>query len=224
VKCGNGLRPRFRGRTGFRLAAAWFLAPLLPVLGLLPFDFQYFSSVADHYLYLPMIGVALAVAVLVPATLRWKTAIPIGLIAAALCVLTVRQERTWMNTTALAGQAIAVNPRTFAGHDLLGYEHFVAGRNAPSPAAAQEQFDAAIAEYKLALSNNPEYAFSMTNLAHVEHGAGRSKEALQTLRRLIALQPSLPPRMRARPDDLARDLYAYGDPEGAARMLSNYRP
>src|SRR5213076_192323 len=46
------------------LAAAGlvFLVGLLPVLGLVPFLMQYYSTVTDHYLYLPMLGVALAVA------------------------------------------------------------------------------------------------------------------------------------------------------------------
>src|SRR5262249_33688899 len=45
------------------LAACFFVAPLLPVLGLVPFDYQEFSTVADHYLYLSMLSVALAFAV-----------------------------------------------------------------------------------------------------------------------------------------------------------------
>ena len=31
----------------------------LPVLGFVPFDFQIYSTVADHYLYLPMLGVGI---------------------------------------------------------------------------------------------------------------------------------------------------------------------
>src|SRR6266568_266030 len=37
-----------------------FLGGLLLVLGLVPFLMQYYSTVTDHYLYLPMLGVALA--------------------------------------------------------------------------------------------------------------------------------------------------------------------
>src|SRR5207244_4465004 len=41
----RGARPRMAA------AVALFVAALLPVLGLVPFDFQYYSNVADHYLY-----------------------------------------------------------------------------------------------------------------------------------------------------------------------------
>src|SRR5205823_5661753 len=35
-----------------------FMLGMLPVSGLVRFDFQIYSTVADHYLYLPMLGVA----------------------------------------------------------------------------------------------------------------------------------------------------------------------
>ncbi|HWE00994.1 MAG TPA: hypothetical protein VG326_01195 [Tepidisphaeraceae bacterium] len=42
--------------------AMWFVASLLPVLGFTLFAFQHSSTVADRYLYLPMVGVALIAA------------------------------------------------------------------------------------------------------------------------------------------------------------------
>src|SRR5207237_1334575 len=54
-----------RRRCGSRLALAGILVALLfvsPVLGLVPFHFQAFSTVADHYLYPAMLGVALVAA------------------------------------------------------------------------------------------------------------------------------------------------------------------
>ena len=54
---------RFRKqRPHLFVALAIFLIALLPMLGLVTFHFQYYSTVADHYLYLPMLGVALALA------------------------------------------------------------------------------------------------------------------------------------------------------------------
>src|SRR5207248_102963 len=50
------------GRRWLGAAALLVLAGLGPTLGLVNFDFQYFSTVADHYLYLPMFGVALGLA------------------------------------------------------------------------------------------------------------------------------------------------------------------
>src|SRR5205814_4354239 len=54
------LRKRYR----WLLAAAGiFCLALLPVLGFVPFDFQETSTVASHYLYLAMLGPALALAI-----------------------------------------------------------------------------------------------------------------------------------------------------------------
>ena len=41
-----------------------FVLGLLPVLGFVGFDFQSFSTVTDHYLYVSMFGVALITAAL----------------------------------------------------------------------------------------------------------------------------------------------------------------
>jgi len=62
-------------------AVALFVAALLPVLGLVPFDFQYYSNVADHYLYLPMIGPALGLAFACarPAPLARRILVPLAL-------------------------------------------------------------------------------------------------------------------------------------------------
>ena len=44
-------------------AAAVFVSGLVPVLGLIPFDFQYhYSTVADRYVYLALLGLALGMA------------------------------------------------------------------------------------------------------------------------------------------------------------------
>ncbi len=42
--------------------AGVFVAGLLPVLGLVPFAFQAYSTVADRYVYIAMLGPALALA------------------------------------------------------------------------------------------------------------------------------------------------------------------
>src|SRR5207302_490970 len=48
------------GRRWLGAAALLLLAGLLPVLGLVPFEFQGYSTVADHYMYLAMLGPSLA--------------------------------------------------------------------------------------------------------------------------------------------------------------------
>src|SRR5207249_167263 len=58
----------FHRRWPFGLAGICvFAAALIPVSGLVPFDFQEYSTVADRYTYLPLIGIAIAIAGLIAA-------------------------------------------------------------------------------------------------------------------------------------------------------------
>ena len=59
-----------------------FVAGLAPVLGFVPFEFQSFSTVADRYVYLPMLGVALAVAGIMAQSGRAVMATTIAVVAA----------------------------------------------------------------------------------------------------------------------------------------------
>lgn len=94
------LRLRQLGRlpAGVLAGALVFVAGLLPVLGFVRFNSQAYSTVADHYLYLPMTGVALCVASALAtdwcreARRRWRVVIACGLILTALGV------RTWFQT------------------------------------------------------------------------------------------------------------------------------
>jgi hypothetical protein len=125
-------------------AAVLFAAPLLPVSGLVPFDFQFYSTVADHYLYLPMLGVALAAgwALSALATNRLAAARRAGLgarsparraaakrafiiagpalVLVALAIRSVVQEATWQDTSSVFEHALTVNPRSFVACDMLG--------------------------------------------------------------------------------------------------------
>jgi hypothetical protein len=87
---------------------AIFIVALLPNSGLIPFDFQLISTVADRYAYLGMIGIAL-----IAASLAAKfPLLRIGLIL-LLIVLAIRTEfqlATWRDSQSLYNNALAVNP------------------------------------------------------------------------------------------------------------------
>jgi hypothetical protein len=97
-------------------AGLLFLAPLLPVLGLQPFMMQFTSTVADHYLYLPMFGVALAAAFWLShrPKPRWYAAAVILLMA--LAVRSALQTRYWKDDETLNRHTLAINPNSFTAH------------------------------------------------------------------------------------------------------------
>ncbi len=102
------------------IAALLFVCSLLPVLGFVPFEFQTRSTVADHYLYLPMLGVALAAAWAVrrfasQRVVFYTAAIVLG----ALALRTLDQTRYWKDSRALFAHAIEVNPNSFCASQNL---------------------------------------------------------------------------------------------------------
>lgn len=92
-----------------RTAGALVFAGILPVLGLVRFEYQNYSTVADRYFYLSMLGIALAAATLCqrwfdkslrPTGLWLRRLLPIGALV-VLAMLSVRQQRTWRNSLTL---------------------------------------------------------------------------------------------------------------------------
>ena len=111
------LRRLYRGVAIGSLIA---LAALLPVLGLVPFSFQEFSSVADRFIYLAMLGPALAVASLL-ATWPWRAALGISLaLGVTLAILSGAQLSTWQDSTTLAIHTLQIDPGSAVGNDIAG--------------------------------------------------------------------------------------------------------
>jgi tetratricopeptide (TPR) repeat protein len=103
---------------------------LLPVLGLTPFDFQNYSTVADRYMYLPMLGVSLAAAYAMdragPRLIPWTLA---GLVLVLLAARSFDQTKVWHNTESLANQQFTLDPASATGHKILGSWLSLQGRD-----------------------------------------------------------------------------------------------
>ncbi|MCC6423061.1 MAG: tetratricopeptide repeat protein [Phycisphaerales bacterium] len=132
------------------VGAAIFLASLLPVLGLVRFDFQHYSTTADHYLYLPMLGVAIGVCG-VTRLRGWLW--PMVAAIVLMMLLSMAQVRHWRETPALFTRVLAVNPRSWAAHNSLS-----------AWLLQQGDIDKAQHEAQLAVNINPDSAPSWVNL------------------------------------------------------------
>jgi len=192
-------------------SAAAFIIPLLPVLGFVPFEYQYYSTVADHYLYVALLGPALLFAYVLNRR-PWRFFPTAILIACA--VLTFHQARYWQNTVTLFQHNLRVNPTSFAAHRNLAYEDV---RNGIIPRAidgfqqaltirpddAITHYDlgncyyrfgdpvSAITQYSLALRQMPDDPAIHYNLGQALRRIGREDDARQQLDE--AAQLSHPP-------------------------------
>lgn len=91
-----------------------FVAAPLHVLGLTRFDFQVISTVADHYLYVALIGPALLLAWAVVRWPKWA-----GVAAALVAVYGARaawQTPVWQDDESLLAHTLRVNPRSWTSY------------------------------------------------------------------------------------------------------------
>jgi Flp pilus assembly protein TadD len=170
-----------RRRVSPAVAAGVVLAGLglLPVLGIVPFDFQAYSTVADHYLYLPMAGLALAAAALLG---RWPAARWGPAAAAVLLVLTARsmaQAGHWHDNVTLFRHALDVNPYSGPMNKSLAAALRERGELGEALAAAQR-----------AVELDPGDPRSRITLGSVLAASGRLPQAEATFRGALGMVPT----------------------------------
>lgn len=160
------------------LAAAIFLAALLPVLGLVPFAFQKLSTVADRYAYVALIGPAILLGLLVRARANLGASIA-GCVLALCALLSWKQASIWSSSRALFEHTLTVNDGSFKAwsHIALSYGY--------------ENKDAeAIAAYERCLELEPDHQVAHYNLAILLQRNGRHDEAFPHLEAASRLKES----------------------------------
>ena len=174
------LRRRARG---LFVAYFFFVGTLFPTIGLFNIYGFVFSYVADHWQYLPSLGMFVFAA---GAWGRWQgsaatPAVPRGaaaLVLAVLGVLTWRQCGLYNDMESFYTQTIAKNPACWLGHNNLGNLLRREGR-----------VPEAIAHFHEALRLNPGLADAHNNLGIALAESGQAPEALAEFQRAVALKP-----------------------------------
>jgi tetratricopeptide (TPR) repeat protein len=162
-------------------AGGLFCAALLPVSGLVPFSYQYYSTVADRYLYLPLIGVALMAAWLVSHTKfsRRSALLPVGVLA-ALAVLTAIQVRHWKNAETLYAYTLSHRPQSYLA--LIG-----AGSTAQVCNRPQE----ALSYFKRAIKAKPRFGEAYLNVGVLLLHLRQPKPAIEYFVKACELAPTM---------------------------------
>lgn len=162
-------------------ALLWFMLALLPVLGLLPFDFQQYSTVADHYAYLAMFGPALALAGLALHARGFIGRVPLVLLLVLLAAQSGLQTITWQNNEVFWRHTLEINPRSFLAHNNLGALYMMAGK---LPEAA--------AELEAARQLKPDDADTLVNLGMTRLQMGQVAPAKGLLQAGLRVRPGDP--------------------------------
>ena len=155
-----------------------FTAALLPVLGFVSFMFESRSTVADHYLYMPMLGVALAVSWLV---FKHHTK-AVGMVCVVITILfglrSASHLPVWKNETTLYLNVLEINPASALANYNLG-----------NILKKQGKFKEAIYRYKAALETDPLSMDVHNNLGVALTQSGNLIEALYNYRRVVKYRP-----------------------------------
>ena len=182
----------------------WFIGTLLPVIGLAQVGAQ---SMADRYTYVPLLGIFTAIAWTLAALSKPAPRTTVAIVGAVLfccVVLTARQVRAWRNSVELYSHSIAV------GEDNATVRYLLAG----ALQAAGRPDAEIVAQYRRALSLQPDYVNALTQLAIFSLRAKRIDEARQLIEESIRFEPANPGlhknlgavlQLLGRPDEARRE-------------------
>ncbi len=167
--------------------AAWlyYLITLSPVIGIIQAGGQ---AAADRYAYLPLLGPFIAVAgaaghLACRDGRKVLTGAVLGalFISAALSVLTIRQERLWMNQVTLWTREIKEFPDSAMGYDSLGNGYADGG-----------DYTRALESFTAAIRLDPLDARPYNNRGHIYTIQKRYENALADFNAAVRLMPASP--------------------------------
>jgi protein O-mannosyl-transferase len=167
------------------LGLGFFVLTLLPVIGLIDMSFLNFSWVADHFVYLPMIGL-IGLIVLALQVLSAKLSVPARILLLALIAITffflARDARhdasRFANEEKMWSRNVNLNPSAWAAHNNLGYAMLQSGR----VTQAEKQF-------KIALTLNPLSAEAHNNHGVVFLQTGAYPQSIEEFQTALRLNP-----------------------------------
>ena len=209
---------QFRRRPYLFVGWFWFLGVLVPAMGLWQVGIQ---AMADRFVYLPMIGLLLAViwwAGDLTARLRITNAAlaaTAGVLLAGCFIVTSTQLRYWRNSITLWEHTISVTGPNYVAHNNLANALLMAGRldealdHALAALRLRPNFaecrvlagmileakvnpDEAIAQYQQAVSLRPTWPLPRKKLADLLARTGKSDSAVEQYTALLQMIPDDP--------------------------------
>jgi tetratricopeptide (TPR) repeat protein len=180
-------------------------------LGLMRFEFQLFSTVADHYVYLSLLGVALAVGYVASiAPLRGRIVIAACLVACS--IVSFHAAGVWRDSFALWRQVLSVNPTSGLAAGNLGSALLESG-----------DIPGAMAWLHRAREVDPNDVFARMNLSRALLLSGDTAAAAQSEIDMVQIyrqRADFNPQLSAALlEKFAREMSRRGDEASARRLL-----
>jgi len=179
----------------------WYVITITPVIGLIQISAY---SMADHYHYLPSIGIATILAWSIPSLipckeLRKKIVFPAGIfLTAMMALLSWNQCNYWENSIKLFSHALRVTKDNTMVHNILGFSLVENGK-----------IKEAIAHYDEAIFIAPDHVYAYINRGNAYAKFGQYERAMDDYNMAIKLAP-----------DFAQGYYYRGTAYG--KLLGQY--
>lgn len=178
----SGIAIQLRAKCPYLLVGwAWFLGALVPMIGIVQVSLQ---ARADRYMYLPVVGLSIAVAWgavdLFGGSRRRHAALACigGIACAALAVGAHQQVGFWRNSEALFEHALSATTDNYFAHNGIATVHL-----------ESRQFDLAEPHYREAIRLEPRWPLPHLGLARTLEATGRLEAALEVFAGLLQVDP-----------------------------------
>ena len=173
-----------RGDRRTTLAVAMIVVPLAPVSNVVPI----YRAAADRYLYFPMAGVAVGLAVLLDARrltgrphLRQRLLYGGMAVAVVLGLVSMERQRVWANSLALWQDTFRKNPTSYTAASGLGEALREVGRLPEAERVAREA---------IRLSGG-QRSDPWVSLALILDGMDRMDDSREAMRKAVEIEPRL---------------------------------
>ncbi|OIO39631.1 MAG: hypothetical protein AUJ75_01085 [Candidatus Omnitrophica bacterium CG1_02_49_10] len=174
----------FKRRPQISFGLSWFLIALIPVSNIFPINAQ----IAEHWLYLPSIGLFLAASSFFVSNIDGKmmvrrpAAISFVILIFIFSVLTIRQNMFWKDDITLYHYTLKFADSTSArmhSNLALAYQN-------------EKMHEKAIVEYRRALAISPNLPQTYNNLANIYNELGLFELAIENYLKAIGIKPDYP--------------------------------
>jgi tetratricopeptide (TPR) repeat protein len=140
---------------------------VLPVLGLVPFEYQIHSTVADHYMYFGMLGVTLLIPLFAESIKKYNYFKYIfATLFVAYLAININQTNTWKNEFTIWDNTLAHYQNSPNVYYNRGVQY-----------SQQKNYQAAIADYTQSLTLQPNYLDALFNRANAYENSNNMSSA-----------------------------------------------
>jgi tetratricopeptide (TPR) repeat protein len=160
-------------------SASWFMLCLLPSANLYPIN----AYMAEHWLYLPSIGLFLVVSKALASLYQKNRLKSLGIaititLVASFSFLTFKQNSYWKKTIPFYERTLRYAPQSFKVYYNLGNEYRLTG-----------DYENSITAYNKAIKLNPQDADVYYNLGVAYSDIGENKKAIEQYKAAIGTKP-----------------------------------